>query len=423
MNQASLFSLALRGLARNRRRSLVTFLAIMLGYAGIALFAGYTHNVYRGLTLQAIHGELLGHLTLQKPGMAREGKLNPERYLLTSAEIEKINAVIKENPHVLLVTPKLTIAGLASNGRASTIFVAEGVEPSAAKQIREGLQVVRALAESREATGGGLESLDNAKFDTVALSAGLAGLLKLETGDTAAVLVNTLGGQANASDIVIGGIFNTGNASTNDLATFMPLTLVRSLYDAGDRADRLTVLLDDTDQTEAVRADLQKRLAAAGLDLKIESWNELSSFYTQVRQMFDMIFGFIFLIVLTVAAMSVINSMGMAVVERTREIGTLRAIGLRRVGVTQIFISEAAILLVLGCGAGFALTMAVRAIINSAGISYVPPNQVAAVPLLIDMDPRMAGAAIALALVGILAAWMPARRAAHQPIINALGHI
>jgi len=56
----NLFKLALRGLMRNRRRSLVTLLAIAFGFAAIVLFAGYTHNVYDGLARQSIHGEFWG---------------------------------------------------------------------------------------------------------------------------------------------------------------------------------------------------------------------------------------------------------------------------------------------------------------------------------------------------------------------------
>ena len=77
----NILKLATRGLTRNRRRSLVTLLAIALGFASISLFAGYTHNVYDGLARQSIHGELLGHLTVSKRGMSTEGKLDPERYL------------------------------------------------------------------------------------------------------------------------------------------------------------------------------------------------------------------------------------------------------------------------------------------------------------------------------------------------------
>ena len=87
-------TLALRGLARNRRRSAVTLLAIAFGFAAITLFAGYTHNVYGGLARLSIHGEMLGHLTLSKRGMRQEGKLNPERYLLTTSDVDAISAPV-----------------------------------------------------------------------------------------------------------------------------------------------------------------------------------------------------------------------------------------------------------------------------------------------------------------------------------------
>ena len=104
MNPKTLIALALRGLLRNRRRGLVTLLAIAFGFAAIALFAGYTHNIYRGLSLQAIHGELLGHLSLSKRGMSREGKLDPERYLMTAEEVRHITELVRAEPHVTLVT-------------------------------------------------------------------------------------------------------------------------------------------------------------------------------------------------------------------------------------------------------------------------------------------------------------------------------
>ncbi|MEQ1914988.1 MAG: ABC transporter permease, partial [Sideroxydans sp.] len=125
----NLFKLALRGLLRNRRRSMVTLLAIAFGFAAIALFAGYTHNVYDGLGRQSIHGEMLGHLTIYKKGMRTEGKLDPEKYLLTASEVSAISKLAKEEPHIEMVAPRLGLSGLASNGRSSTIFIAEGIAP------------------------------------------------------------------------------------------------------------------------------------------------------------------------------------------------------------------------------------------------------------------------------------------------------
>ena len=104
------FKLALRGLLRNRRRSLVTLLAIALGFSAIALFAGYTHNVYGGLARQSIHDEMIGHLTVSKRGMRTEGKLDPERYLLTQAEVNAISQLLRDEPHVKLVAPRLALS-------------------------------------------------------------------------------------------------------------------------------------------------------------------------------------------------------------------------------------------------------------------------------------------------------------------------
>jgi len=418
----NMIKLALRGLMRNRRRSLVTLLAIAFGFAAIVLFAGYTHNVYDGLGRQSIHGEMLGHLTLYKKGMRTEGKLDPERYLLTAQEVTAITKLIREEEHVKMVAPRLGMSGLVSNGRASTIFIAEGIEPEAVIKLREG-----SLTETEKKSG----MFDNMKMrldperpEVVSLSEGLVEMLHLKEGEQAQVLVNTLSGQANAADIVLGKAFNTGNAGSNDKFAFVSLALARTLLDAEGRAQRLTILLDEESRTEAMRNSLQAKLTAAGFEVEILTWQDLSDFYNQVHGMFDMIFGFIFNIVLTVVIMSVANSMGMTVIERTREIGTLRAIGLKRSGVIRLFTMESMLLTMIGCVTGLLIALLVRWGVNLANISYVPPNSASPVPLLIDLDlVRTVFTFILMALVGTLAAYMPARRAAKKDIIDALGHV
>jgi len=412
--------LALRGLMRNRRRSVVTLLAIAFGFAAISLFAGYTHNVYDGMARQSIHGELLGHLTLSKRGMGKEGKLDPERYLLKAEEVKRITELLKNEAHVLLVAPRLSLSGLISNGRASTIFIGEGISPEAMKQ----LQANAMSEEEKRIYADFIKKLDPLHPENALLSFGLADMLHLKNGDQASLLSNTLTGQANALDITLDKTFNTGNAGSNDKFAIMSLSLVQTLYDTPGAADRLTVLLDDEKQTEAMRTHLQDKLRAAGFDMEIKTWQELSDFYNQVHNMFDMIFGFIFSIVLTVVVMSVANSMGMAVVERTREIGTLRAIGLKRNGVIRLFTTESLMLTLIGCLTGLLLTFGVRYGINVAHISYTPPNSASPVPLLVDLDlHRTIFTMILMLVVGTLAAYLPAKRAAKQAIVDALGHV
>jgi putative ABC transport system permease protein len=158
--------------------------------------------------------------------------------------------------------------------------------------------------------------------------------------------------------VTVGHTFNTGNARSNDKFAFLTLDLTRTLLDAEGRADRLTILLDDVSQTKMLRDHLLTKLNGAGYAVEIQTWQELSDFYNQVHGMFDMIFGFIASIVLTVVVMSVANSMGMTVVERTREIGTLRAIGLKRSGVVRLFTTESMLLTLIGCLLGLLITLA-----------------------------------------------------------------
>jgi putative ABC transport system permease protein len=321
-----------------------------------------------------------------------------------------------------MVAPKLALSGLMSNGRASTIFIAEAIEPAAMARFQENI-----LTDAEVRSGmynNQLKQLDPKHMEVVELSDGLVDILHLAVDGQAAVLVNTLSGQANALDITVGHTFNTGNAGSNDKFAYMPLALARTLLDGEGRADRLTILLDDAAQTVPMQEHLLKKIRDAGFDVEIQTWRDLSDFYNQVRGMFDMIFGFIFLIVLTVVIMSVANSMGMTVVERTREIGTLRAIGLKRGGVVRLFTTESMLLTLLGCSLGLFITVAVRWGINLANVSYTPPNSASPVPLLISIDvARVSFTLVLMGVVGTLAAYLPARRAAKKLIIDALGHV
>lgn len=97
------------------------------------------------------------------------------------------------------------MSGMVSNGRASTIFIAEGIEPVAMAKMQENF-----LTEREKASG--LYSNDSKKLDPnhpeiIELSKGLVEMLHLAVGDQAMMLVSTLNGQANASDITVGHSF------------------------------------------------------------------------------------------------------------------------------------------------------------------------------------------------------------------------
>jgi putative ABC transport system permease protein len=404
------FKMALRNVIKNFRRSLFTVLAIGAGFAAISIFSGYIHNTYAGLSEQAVRGEGLGHLTIVKKGYFENGTLDAKKYLLTKDELQKIGEVLSADSGVELWTPRLAVSGLITNGHTSTIFVGEGMVPEDEVRLKGSFRLDR----------GGL----NPKAPTaISVSTDLARMLGLKTGENAVLFTSTFEGQANALDADVGSVFNTGIVATNDKSLLLPLDFTRRLLDT-DGTDRIRVLLHSIEDSDKARVRLTGKLAVIGVPLEIRTWKELSGFYAQVKGLFDMIFMFIFFIVFIIVIMSITNTMSMSVVERTREIGTLRALGMKRGQIVRLFSAEAMALAVVGSVAGFAITIAVAIGMNAAGLNYMPPSTSDKVPLLVDLVyGRMAAAFLGLLFLAVAASYVPSAGAARKPIVDALGHV
>lgn len=406
--------IAVRNILKNRRRSLVTLLAIATGFAAVSLFRGYADNTYWGLRQMAVRGEGLGHLTIYKRGWLKKGKTDPDKYMFSQKQIQEVIDLVEKDDDVVLATPQIHISGLVSNGRISAIFLANGVIARDEKTIKG------SWAAFRPVKG---DVLSDEKLYGVEMAEDLASHLDLKPGSDAVVMASTLDGQMNALDIEVIGVYDTGSDATNDKYIRVPFAFAQSLYDT-EQADRIVVLLDDWKKTEQARKQLLSVLSGQGLDCEIKTWNELSLFYSKVKGMFDMIFMFLFFIVLVIVVMSVVNTMGMAVIERTREIGTLRALGLKRRGVGLLFAIEGAMIGLLGSILGIALNVAVWAIIRAVEPTYIPPGVSTPVSLIVNLVPQaMLILAVFLIVLSLIAAILPARRAARQNVVEALGHV
>lgn len=406
--------IAFGNIVKNRRRSLVTIFAVALGFASVSLFQGYIHNTYAGLRNSAIRGEGLAHLTIYKKGWQLKGKIDPDIYMFNKEEIRMITSLVEDEDDVILATPQLQISGLVSNGRVSTIFIAKGVIPDDERIIKGAWAAFRPITGKRVSAD---------KEYGVEMAVDLAAILTLQPGSDGVVMATTPDGQMNALDIQVSGIFDSGVEATNDKYMRVPFAFAQSLYDTA-KADRIVVLLDDWQKTEKTRITIQHILDDAGIACEIKTWNELSSFYSKVRAMFDLIFLFIFSIVFVVVTMSVINTMGMAVLERTREIGTLRAIGVKRSGISWLFAMEGGMLGLLGTLCGVVLNCVVWAGIRFAELSYIPPGNSSSVPLIVDLLPgAMLVLATFLIFLSLFAAILPARRAAKLTVVEALSHV
>jgi putative ABC transport system permease protein len=411
-------TLAIRNLLRNRRRSLFTVLAIGLGFAAVNALGGFTAYIFTSLEDSYIHAQGNGHLSIFKRGFLREGKLNPTQYLLAEDDKRIIDEVVREHPQVVIATPQLDISGLVSNGQVSTIFLASGRVPSDLRLINGRSRAT--VGKLKHFSG---ERLEDDQPAGAGMSNGLAEQLRFKVGDTAVAMAPTVSGQINALDVQVFQTFDSPVEALQDKLMLVTLAFAQDLYDTRG-VDRVNVLLHDGAQAAAMRATLERELEAHGVNVEIKTWDELSPFYTKVKQMFEVIFLFAFLIVFTIVVMSVINTVGMAIMERTREIGTLRALGVKRRGIVGLFAVESMLLGLFGSLFGVALTLLVWAGVALLEPTWIPPQIARRVPLEVYLVPReMLWSVASLLLLSLVAASLPARKAARMEIVGALGHV
>jgi putative ABC transport system permease protein len=412
--------IAVRNLFKNRRRSLFTILAIGLGFAAVNVFGGFTSYMFTNLEDSYIYAQANAHVTIFKKGFLTKGKLDPVAFLLAEEEMQIIEQILKRFPEVLLVTTQLHISGLVSNGHVSTIFIGIARVPSHVRFITSHAKSAM-LAKLRLFSGKPLD--DDIPYGT-GLSIGLAEILNLKLGSDFVAMAPTVGGRINALDAQVYHLFNPAVEILNDKLMFVPLKFAQSLYDTKS-VDRLSVLLNDSRKTDPMRVKFARALAERGLNVDIRTWKELDPIYTKIRDMFDIIFSFVFVIVFVISVMSIVNTMSMAVMERTREIGTLRALGVKRPGIVTLFATESAMLGVFGSVLGIGLTFLSCFLVNGVvQPTWVPPIITRRIPLEVYLVPEyMFYSTVFLVLLSMGAAILPARRAAKQEIIDALGHV
>ncbi len=412
------FKLGYLNLLKNRRRSLFTLGAIAFGFAAINLLGGFSNYIFNALEDGYVYARGNGHLSIFKEDFHREGLLNPSGYLLNEKELQKICALCRQDPRIIIATPQLNISGLISNGKTSTIMMAEGRNPDDMRFIRHqshGFSSKLKLFRGRE--------LSTDPIFQVGVAKGLAATLNLKIGDNVIVMTTTADGFMNAFDADIVQTIDAPLEILDNLLLSMPLRFSQTLYDTKG-ADRLNILLQNARLTYPMKKQLERTLAAEGLKVEIFTWDQLRPSYLKIRNMFNVIFTFVFIIVLAIVALSVVNTISMAVLERTREIGTLRALGLKRSGVVRIFAIEGVLLAVAGSLCGLLLTMLGWALVTILQPSWIPPTIPKEVPLEIHLVPWLMVISC-LAMIGLAAtaSLIPARRAGYLSIIDALRHI
>ncbi|MCX7560547.1 FtsX-like permease family protein [Sulfitobacter sp. F26204] len=400
------FAHALRNVLRNRRRTLMASTVVAIGTTAMAMTLCFMLATFFGLGESTIRADV-GHIQITTPGSfdADTDIANG----LTPTDQDHIAQVLAGTEGVRFSMRRILFDGLTSKGESTIAIVGRGVEP---------LQEMRLSGIFAPITRGQLMSVEGTHFEAL-IGERLAQKLEWAPRELLTLVGTTESGSINAVDVLSTGAYSTGVPEKDARAVMVPLHVAAALLDT-ENVSRVVVVLDDTADTDLVRTRLQSALP----ELEVRDWRQLDPFYEQVVTLYSNIFGILCLIIVLVVLMSVSNTMMMTVMERIREIGTLRAIGFSKFEMRIGFSIEGALIGLMGALIGLALAAVLSFAINVAGVEMPPaPGRTAPYPLIFFIDLRIyAGVAMVMVLSGVLGVIWPSRKGTSLPIVEALGH-
>jgi len=411
------YKLALLNLMRNGRRSLLSICIIAIAVFAMVSAGGFGLYTYESLKESTARDT--GHLTISQPGYFEQDEEMPlSNGLPNSAEL--IPQIIKDD-RVRSVQPRIYLSGLISNGNKSTIFMGIGVNDREFDMKGPFLNVTE---------GKTLSNVRSSRYDAsepeIMLGKDLANNLHVGVGDWITLLATTSEGALNAFDFKVRGIYATGIPELDKRQLYIHIDSAQELL-VSERVSTLSVFLFETEQTNAVGNQLASQFQAMGSDqvLEITPWQDRAFFYKKVKDLYDRIFGIMGLVMGLVVFVSLFNTMTMSVTERTREIGTLSAMGAYPREIIGGFLRESILLALGGALIGSILSGLTTLLLMVVDIQMPPPpGHTEGYPLSIYFSLELAAyAGASVVFICFIAALISARKGVNRPITEALIYV
>jgi len=394
--------IALRFLLDNRMQSLLIIFGIAVGSAVIvfitALITGLQANVIeRTLGTQA-HIRILPPDELNRVLPADDGSWSlvlesPRAQRLRSIiNWQDIRDVLDEDRQVLAVSPVISGPAIARRGVARASVALLGIDPVRYQQI---IPLAKDLIAGQFTVGAGHAVIGKELARDLGL--GIGDKLRLDAGEGREAVVD------------IAGVFELGVRELDARYVYLDLKQAQTLLDL---AGGVTVI--DTTVGEIFEADRIAERLARLTGLRAESWMETNGQLLNALSSQSMTTEMIRVFVGVSVAFGIASVLAVSVVQRTREIGILRAMGSPRGQILRVFLLQGGLLGLLGSACGGAVGWGLVQVFNLAGprLFFIP------------VDPTLVPLAMLVATVtGVLAAAMPARRAARYDPAVAIRYV
>lgn len=399
--------LAFRNVLRNGRRTLLNLIMIAGGFCSIVLFQGFVSYLLGNLREGAVNNQY-GHFQIARTNFwnPTASETTKERMIQKPSEIlEKVKAM----PEVEYGSGRVKFYGLLSTGEQTISAMFVGFDPAVETRMRDALNIIK----------GENFPLGGSDKNIALAGKGIIKELGGNVGQDLTILAQTLDGTVNAMDVTLSGIFQTTISEIDDTTIYLPLHSAQKLLDT-DSVERLIFVVKDENKLSKVVA---KSASLLPQEFKPREWLELATLFRQVQDYFRVQNRMFEMIIIVLVLLSISNTVGMSIFERTGEIGTLRAIGDTTGDIIRKFTIEGVILGVIGSILGALLTLLIANIINSIEILITIPGASIPLPVRINFLPFAYFYASLLAIfTSAIATYFPALRISKLGIVEALRH-
>jgi putative ABC transport system permease protein len=341
--------LALRNLLRHKRRTALTAAALVFGIAIMILGQAWTTATEKAV-VEPARLATLGHVQVfAEDAAADEGAeisfIAPQNnYRLIPEPQRVIETVLRGEPRLAAGIARLMVGALLSSGDVSMEGLLIGIDPRARAAVYPAL----GLREGRFFEPG---------EKGILLNRNVARKLGVGVGGTVVALGTTADGRLSGVKLAVTGIWTVRGLDAYEWGScYVDLAAVQELLDAGDAAGAVIFRQRDDDAPSApVAAAVTAALRGNGIRARAWTWEEIGGPFLGGLIVNRVVGGILHVVLAIIAAAGVLNTALMSVFERTREIGTIRAVGSRRSRVVALFLLEGLFLGVAGAAFGSVL--------------------------------------------------------------------
>ncbi len=424
-----LLSLAARNLLRNRRRTAMSLVALIVGVGAMVALRGFINGQQRVILENIVDGQL-GSIQVHRTGYLANVLSSP--LTLDLEDTPELRRKLAGVPGVKAVAPRIQFGAMISTpdqpvpeGREPTedekgktsFFLATAIEPESERAVNpKKLEWVRAGQYFAPDAEG--EVLLSAEFAAgVEAKVISSGAPRPAEAEWPALLAPSRDGSLNGENVVLSGTVVLSTPGDKKFG-YLPLKTAQKLLRMEGRVTEYALAIDDLGDAHRVR---DRVAAALGEGYEVHTWDQIFPFIKDLTGTQDFVFGIVTTLFLFVVLLGIVNAMLMSVLERVREIGTMLAVGTRRYQVVTLFMLEGVVLGAIGGALGVSLGFVAVQWMAHHGIALPAPGSTTESIIRPFVPASYLLRSFALATIGSgLATLWPARQASKLRPVEAL---